>query len=62
MLDVFFNVAIKMNHNPTISCTELNQWRHAEFLYFRMNSSKNQYAFKLSTYGGNIIYTLYLFG
>lgn len=36
----FFNVAIKMNHSPAFSCTELNQWRHAEFLYFRMNSSK----------------------
>jgi len=23
MLDVFFNVAIKINHNPAISCAEL---------------------------------------
>lgn len=67
MLDVFFNVAININHNPPISCAELCQQRcvknPAEFLYFRKNNSENyhQYAV-LNAQGEKVINTFYLFG
>lgn len=67
MLDVFFNVAININHNPPILCAEPCQWRcvknPAEFLYFRKSNSEkyHQYAFYIKcTWRNGNIYILFI--